>query len=176
MRSPNVAASGSNRMSPIVGHHNNSVHAASRTSPIMGSSASRTSPLMSGQGTVRKSPITSSSNRMSPGVYGGTQTPSSRPSSRQSPVQPNRQSPIVSRHSPMDSVAKSPLTSVQSPSVRANHISTDLSKRSSLSENNIPHALSQKPIDAARSLNSLGTYHPRPLLSENYDTLSDDER
>ena len=178
MRSPGLAAHSNNRMSPVIGYHNNSTaHSNNRVSPVIGAPTSRTSPLTNTQHGMRKSPITSSSNRMSPGLYGGAGGPGSRPSSRQSPGQPSRQSPIVSRQSPMDGVVKSPLTSVESPTSRVNHLYSDLSKHSSLSENNIPHALAQKSLEASRSLNSLGAHHPQTmLLRDQYDNLSDDER
>lgn len=196
----NSTTYGSNRLSPIVGSASNSMtHGVSRMSPIGGGSSNsmahggnrtppitsgyppgtRTSPL-TGSSNVRKSPIagSSSSNRMSPSMYGVSQ-PTSRqsplPATRQSPIQPNRRSPVVSRGSPMDGMVKSPLTFVDSPTSRMNHVGTELSKHSSLSENNIMNAISQKTLDAARSLNSLGTLHTRPLLSERYETLSDDD-
>lgn len=177
MRSPGVTTC--NRMSPIGGYHNNTAQGSNRVSPIAGASAaSRTSPLTSMQACVRKSPISvpNSSNRMSPGVYGGAQANSSRPSSRQSPALSNRQSPIASGHSPLDGMVKSPLTFVESSASRGMYLNTDICKFSSVNENSVPHALAPKPLDSTRSINSLGMPHSRPLLSERYETLSDDDR
>lgn len=141
---------------------------------------------MGGHQATRMSPVTdihSSNNRQSP-IMGA---PGQSASNRQSPLQPNRQSPFMnrqsplnSRGSPLDGTVRSSLANppCESPTARYNHSMnsvTDLSRHASLSENSIPNSMALKSSEAARSLNSLCTPHPRPLLSEQYETLSDDE-
>lgn len=156
-RSPGMGVPANNRLSPRI------------TSPIAGSTMnSRASPIGTGG--------TPSGNRMSPGMGGQSYAPTNS----QSPLQPSRQSPLVTRHSPMDNIARSPMTNTcESPTSRINHIiatnNHELSRNSSLSENNIPNALSHKTLESARSLNSLGAPHMRPLISERYEMLSDDD-
>lgn len=131
----------------------------------------------------RMSPIASvPGNRMSPGTSAHSTNNRNSPlqPNRQSPLQANRQSPLVTRQSPLDNTARSPVTSNnRSPvSPRAPvhmNSNTDMSRHSSLSENDIPNSMMQKSLEAARSLNSLVTAPNRPLLSDQYDTLSDDE-
>lgn len=153
-----------------------------RQSPI---SANRQSPAMPGHAQAHMPSATDlSTNRMSPGMG----APAQPATNRQSPLQPNRQSPFLSRQSPLnnrgsplDGTMRSPLANpCDSPTARYNHINSEFSSRHiSLSENNIPAALAQKAaaLEAARSLNSLNSSQSqsKPLLSEQYETLSDDE-
>lgn len=158
----------------MISSNNNTRH-----SPL---SVNRHSPAMSGHPQSHMPTATDmTTSRMSPGMG----APAQPASNRQSPAQPNRQSPFLSRQSPLnnrssplDGTVRSPLANpCDSPTARYNnHINSDLSRHTSLSENNIPASMGQKAVmDAARSLNTLNTSQSRPLLSEQYETLSDDD-
>lgn len=162
----NAGQAGGNQTSPATTTpltNNNSPRAGSDPYGAMMSpmAANRVSPMPGSRASPCNIPTTSTGSRQSP-----------LQANRQSPIQPNRQSPLVNRLSPMDGMVKSPSAHANrgSSPARINH--TNVS--SSATENHIPNSLAQKNLEVARSLNSLGSSHPL-FLSENYDTLSEDE-